>query len=69
MGDVRIVADRVPPIEAPARLGDLVVDVRGVVPDEPVAVTRASLLAGRDAPLDAALAWVDKVRKESRNVY
>lgn len=45
------------------------IEGRGVVPDEPVAVTRASLLAGRDAPLDAALAWVDKVRKESRNVY
>jgi carboxyl-terminal processing protease len=45
------------------------IEGRGVVPDEPVAVTRASLLAGRDAPLDAALAWVDKVRKESRNVH
>jgi carboxyl-terminal processing protease len=32
---------------------------RGVVPDEPVAVTRADLLAGRDPALDAALAWVD----------
>jgi carboxyl-terminal processing protease len=45
------------------------IEGRGVVPDEPVAVTRASLLAGRDAPLDAALAWVDKVRNESRKVH
>ena len=44
------------------------IEGRGVVPDEPVALTRASLLAGRDATLDAALAWVDKVRRESRNV-
>lgn len=39
------------------------IEGRGVVPDEPVAVTRASLLAGRDATLDAALAWIDKVSK------
>ena len=45
------------------------IEGRGVVPDEAVAVTRASLLAGRDVTLDAALAWVDKVRKESRNVH
>lgn len=32
---------------------------RGVVPDEIVPLTRADLLAGRDAALDAALAWVD----------
>jgi carboxyl-terminal processing protease len=31
---------------------------RGVVPDEPAAHTRASLLAGRDAALDAALRWI-----------
>lgn len=45
------------------------IEGRGVVPDEPVAVTRASLLAGRDATLDAALAWVDTVQKESRNIH
>ena len=39
------------------------IEGRGVVPDEPVAVTRASLLAGRDATLDAALAWIDKMSK------
>ena len=31
---------------------------RGVIPDEPVALTRADLLAGRDAVLDAALRWI-----------
>jgi carboxyl-terminal processing protease len=35
------------------------IEGRGVVPDVPVALTRASLLAGRDATLDAALAWID----------
>jgi carboxyl-terminal processing protease len=33
---------------------------RGVVPDEIVAIDRAALLAGRDATLAAALAWVDR---------
>jgi C-terminal processing protease CtpA/Prc len=33
---------------------------RGVVPDEPVAIDRAALLAGRDPTLAAALAWVDR---------
>lgn len=33
---------------------------RGVVPDEPVALQRAALLAGRDRALDAALAWIDQ---------
>lgn len=32
---------------------------RGVIPDEPVALRREDLLAGRDATLDAALAWID----------
>jgi carboxyl-terminal processing protease len=32
---------------------------RGVVPDEAVPIRRADLLAGRDAPLEAALAWID----------
>jgi carboxyl-terminal processing protease len=33
---------------------------RGVLPDEPVALTRHDLLAGRDPVLDAALAWIDR---------
>jgi carboxyl-terminal processing protease len=37
---------------------------RGVVPDEPVALTRADLLADRDATLEGALAWIDRVTKE-----
>ena len=32
---------------------------RGVIPDEAVPVRREDLLAGRDAPLLAALAWID----------
>lgn len=43
------------------------IEGRGVVPDEFVALNRAELLAGRDATLDRALAWIDRVRKESRN--
>jgi carboxyl-terminal processing protease len=35
------------------------IEGRGVVPDVPVALTRASLLEGRDATLEAALAWID----------
>ena len=35
------------------------IEGRGVVPDTPVALTRASLLDGRDATLEAALAWID----------
>jgi len=31
---------------------------RGVIPDEEVPLARADLLAGRDAPLQAALAWI-----------
>jgi carboxyl-terminal processing protease len=42
------------------------IEGRGVVPDEPVALTRADLLAGRDAPLEAALAWVDRASREGR---
>jgi carboxyl-terminal processing protease len=34
---------------------------RGVVPDEPVALDRTELLAGRDRTLEAALAWFDTV--------
>ncbi len=33
----------------------------GVVPDEVVASSRIDLLAGRDRPLEAALAWIDAV--------
>jgi carboxyl-terminal processing protease len=36
---------------------------RGVIPDEPVAVSRADLLAGKDPTLAAALAWVDGQRR------
>lgn len=42
------------------------IEGRGVVPDVPVAISRASLLAGRDATLDAALAWIDTAAKEGR---
>ena len=35
------------------------IEGRGVVPDEPVAVTRAALLEGRDPALERALAWID----------
>ena len=40
------------------------IEGRGVVPDVPVALTRASLLDGRDATLEAALAWVDSGGKD-----
>ena len=36
---------------------------RGVIPDETVKLSRAELLAGRDATLDAALAWIDTQRQ------
>jgi carboxyl-terminal processing protease len=39
---------------------------RGVIPDEPVSVTREDLLAGRDRPLEAALAWIDRTKSEPR---
>ena len=42
------------------------IEGRGVIPDDPVALTRADLLAGRDAPLDAALAWIDHARDAKR---
>ena len=41
------------------------IEGRGVVPDEPVAVTRAALLEGRDPTLEHALAWIDTVRSGS----
>ena len=40
------------------------IEGRGIVPDEPVALTRAALLAGHDATLESALAWIDRIRKE-----
>jgi carboxyl-terminal processing protease len=36
---------------------------RGVIPDEPVSVTRRDLLAGDDPVLEAALAWIAAQRK------
>jgi carboxyl-terminal processing protease len=48
------------------------IEGRGVVPDEQVPLTRAALLAGRDAPLEAALAWIDRARAaqpDSRKVH
>ena len=41
------------------------IEGRGVVPDEPVALTRAALLEGRDPALERALAWIDSVRAGS----
>lgn len=38
---------------------------RGVTPDEPVAVTRADLIAGRDPVLDAALRWIAAEHRRS----
>jgi carboxyl-terminal processing protease len=35
----------------------------GVIPDEPVTLTRPDLLAGKDPTLGAALAWVDRARR------
>lgn len=41
------------------------IEGRGVVPDEPVALTRTALLAGRDPALERALAWIDGARTGS----
>ena len=38
--------------------GGSVLEGRGVLPDEPVPLTRDALLAGRDAALDAAVKWI-----------
>jgi carboxyl-terminal processing protease len=35
---------------------------RGVIPDVEAPLKRQDLLAGRDAALDAALAWIDSAR-------
>lgn len=37
---------------------------RGVIPDEHTPVSREDLLAGRDRPLAAALAWIDRMKAE-----
>lgn len=39
---------------------------RGVIPDQPVPLTRADLLANRDATLDAALEWIDRAKAGTR---
>jgi carboxyl-terminal processing protease len=39
---------------------------RGVIPDEPVALKREDLLAGRDGPIEAALAWIDTQQTVAR---
>jgi carboxyl-terminal processing protease len=44
------------------------IEGRGVIPDVPVALTRASLLEGRDATMDAALAWIDSPGKDNRKI-
>jgi carboxyl-terminal processing protease len=36
---------------------------RGVIPDERVPLRRDDLLAGRDGPLQAALAWIDRSQR------
>lgn len=41
------------------------IEGRGVVPDEPVTVTRAALLEGRDPTLERALAWIDTARAKA----
>jgi carboxyl-terminal processing protease len=44
----------------------IVLEGRGVVPDEPIRPTRADLLAGRDPVLDAALRWIDNATHNPR---
>jgi carboxyl-terminal processing protease len=39
---------------------------RGVIPDEIQPLRREELLAGRDRPLEAALAWIDRTKAGSR---
>jgi carboxyl-terminal processing protease len=40
------------------------IEGRGVIPDEPVEISREALLAGRDATLERALAWIDRKGKQ-----
>jgi carboxyl-terminal processing protease len=42
--------------------GGKALEGEGVTPDEEVKLTRQSLLAGHDAVIDAALAWIGKER-------
>jgi carboxyl-terminal processing protease len=39
---------------------------QGVVPDEKVELKREDLLAGRDAPLEAALRWIGEQKKAAQ---
>jgi carboxyl-terminal processing protease len=38
------------------------IEGRGVVPDEVVPLTRSDLVAGRDAPLESAIRWLERPR-------
>ncbi len=38
----------------------------GVIPDEPVPLDRADLLAGRDRTMEAALAWIDRSKNAGK---
>jgi C-terminal processing protease CtpA/Prc len=42
------------------------IEGRGAVPDETIPLTVADVQAGRDAPLDAALRWIERTRPPSR---
>jgi carboxyl-terminal processing protease len=42
------------------------IEGRGVFPDEPVPLTRRDVLTGRDAPLEAALRWIEQARPTSQ---
>ena len=42
------------------------IEGRGVMPDELVRLDRRDIVANRDAPLEAALRWIDRARPRSR---
>jgi len=42
------------------------IEGRGAVPDEMIPLTASDVEAGRDAPLDAALRWIERTRPPSR---
>ena len=42
------------------------IEGRGVIPDELVPLTRADLAAGRDAPLEAAIRWMERPQPQNR---
>ncbi len=44
-------------------VGGEVLEARGVIPDEPVALDRKSLLEGRDPVIDAAVRWIESQKK------